>query len=110
LALHTGRGIGQTCSRATARTSAARTTSFLLRSGSATAWTCERSRCAPEVREVQVSRCVESVVTRSRPPPRPYAPVLCARPALRRSQAQHDPTHRAQRQPPDRRDQRRVEL
>jgi hypothetical protein len=40
---------------------------------------------------VKSSRCVESVVARSRRPPRPYALVLGARPALRRSQAQHDP-------------------
>jgi hypothetical protein len=40
---------------------------------------------------------------------RPDPAVLGARPALRRSQAQHDPAHRLQRRP-DRRDQRRAEL
>jgi hypothetical protein len=80
--------------------------------GSGNCWdrTCKRSRCAPEVREARgLSRCVESVVARSRRP-RGLTPLVPgARPALRRSQAQHDPTHHPQRRP-DRRDHRRVEL
>jgi hypothetical protein len=69
------------------------------------------NRWIPRVysRRSGLSRCVESVVARSRRPPRPYAPCSLRTSCPTAKSSSHDPTHRPQR-PPNRRDKRPVGL